>query len=148
MVSYNSLDVVQCLRQYEMFANSLRLIKNIDERNMVIKQLTKLENKIISLTSEIYDEEYNALANKECGLLDDEKNRLTSLIELINQRLSYVEKRCNNHYALTGESINVSEVLGANKLDELGKTNAVEIHIQLQSIFDSMHQVSTQENKL
>ncbi len=36
----------------------------------------------------------------------------------------------------------------ANKLDELGKTNAVEIHIQLQSIFDSMHQVSTQENKL
>lgn len=36
----------------------------------------------------------------------------------------------------------------ANKLDELGKLNAVEIHIQLQSIFDSMHQVSTQENKL
>ncbi len=36
----------------------------------------------------------------------------------------------------------------ANKLDELGKANAVEIHIQLQSIFDSMHQVSTQENKL
>lgn len=36
----------------------------------------------------------------------------------------------------------------ANKLDELGKTNAVEIHIQLQSIFDSMHQVYTQENKL
>ena len=119
MVSYNSLDVVQCLRQYEMFANSLKLIKNVDERNMVVKQLTKLENKIISLTSDIYEEEYNSLANKECGLLDEEKNRLVSLIELINQRLAYVEKRCNNHYALTGESIDAPVVLGADTLDSL-----------------------------
>ena len=36
----------------------------------------------------------------------------------------------------------------ASNLDKLGKDNAVEIHIQLQSIFDSMHQVSTQENKI
>ncbi len=36
----------------------------------------------------------------------------------------------------------------ATKLDALGKENAVEIHIQLQSIFDSMHQVSTQDIKL
>ena len=49
------------------------------------------------------------------------KNTLTGnmLIELINQRLSYVEKRCNDHYELTGESINVLEVRGANQLDEL-----------------------------
>lgn len=36
----------------------------------------------------------------------------------------------------------------ASNLEKLGKDNAVEIHIQLQSIFDSMHQVSTQENKI
>ena len=36
----------------------------------------------------------------------------------------------------------------AANLEKLGKDNAVEIHIQLQSIFDSMHQVSTQENKI
>lgn len=36
----------------------------------------------------------------------------------------------------------------AANLDKLGKDNAVEIHIQLQSIFDSMHQVSTQEQKI
>ena len=82
MVSYNSSDVVQCLRQYDMFANSLRLIKNQEERNMVVKQLTKLEGKIMSLTNDIYLEEYNSLVNKECGLLDEEKERLTALIEL------------------------------------------------------------------
>ena len=117
MVSYNSSEVVQCLRQYEMFANSLKLINNLDERNMIVKQLTKLENRIIALTGEVYNEEYNALINKECRLLDEEENRLIALIELINQRLSYVEKRCNNHYALTGESIDALDVLGADALD-------------------------------
>ena len=41
------------------------------------------------------------------------------LIELINQRLSYVEKRCNSHYQLTGESIDIEDVLGASTLDNL-----------------------------
>ena len=36
----------------------------------------------------------------------------------------------------------------AEKLDALGKENAVDIHIQLQSIFDSMHQVTTIQQKL
>lgn len=119
MITYNSSDVIQCLRQYDMFSNSLKLIKNDEQRSLIIKQLTKLEEKIISLTNDIYEEEYYALANKECKLLDEEKERITSLIELINQRLSYVEKRCNNHYQLTGYSIDVDNVLGASELDEL-----------------------------
>ena len=110
MVSYNNSSVVQCLRQYDMFANSLNLVKTRDEKNMIIKQLTKLENKIIDLTNEIYEEEYYALANKECGLIEEEQSRLNMLIELINQRLSYVEKRCNSHYQLTGESIDINDV--------------------------------------
>ena len=119
MVNYNSSNVVQCLRQYDMFANSLGLVKTRDEKNMIIKQLTKLENKIIDLTNEIYEEEYYALANKECGLIEEEQNRLNMLIDLVNQRLSYVEKRCSSHYQLTGETIDVHDVLGANTLDSL-----------------------------
>lgn len=119
MVSYNNSNVVQCLRQYDMFANSLNLVKTREEKNMIIKQLTKLEHKIIDLTNEIYEEEYYELANKECGLIEDEQKRLNMLIEIINQRLSYVEKRCNSHYQLTGESIDVQDVLGANTLDSL-----------------------------
>ena len=86
MITYNSSDVIQCLRQYDMFSNSLNLIKNEEQRNLIVKQLTKLEEKIISLTNDMYEEEYYALANKECKLLEEEKERITSLIELINQR--------------------------------------------------------------
>ena len=119
MMNYNNSDVVQCLRQYEMFANSLKLVKEPLQREMIVKQLTKLEEKIIDLTNEEYEEEYNALMNRECSYFDDEKKRLVMLIDLINQRLSYVEKRCNNHYALTGESIDVKTVLGSLELDAL-----------------------------
>ena len=119
MISYNGSNVIQSLRQYEMFANSLRLVKSREEKNMIIKQLTKLELKIIEQTNEVYEEEYYTLYNRECGLLEDEKKRITMLIDLINQRLSYVEKRCNDHYQLTGESLDTSDVLGADTLDNL-----------------------------
>ncbi len=78
MLSYSNSNIVQSLRQYDMFANSLNLVKTREEKEMIIKQLTKLENKIISLTNEIYEEEYYELANKECGLIDEELNRLNS----------------------------------------------------------------------
>ena len=119
MVSYNDNAVVQYLRQYEMFSNSLNLVKNREEKDMIIKQLTKLEYKILEVTNESYEEEYYTLANKECGLLDEEKKRVTMLIDLINQRLSYVEKRCNDHYQLTGDTLDAPDVLGANTLDNL-----------------------------
>jgi len=119
MLNYSDSGVVQCLRQYDMFANSLKLVKSKDERDMIVKQLTKLENKIIELTNENYEEEYYTLVNKECGLLDEEKKRLSMLIDLINQRLSYIDKRCNDHYQLTGETIDISDVLGATTLDTL-----------------------------
>lgn len=119
MLTYNNSDVIQCLRQYDMFANSLNLVRNHEEREMIIKQITKLEQKILSLTNEIYEEEYYSLANKECDLLDDEKKRISMLIDLIDQRLSYVEKRCNEYYRLTGKTLDVNDVLGANILDNL-----------------------------
>ena len=119
MTNYNNGNVVQYLRQYEMFSNSLSLVKNREEKDMIIKQLTKLEYKILEATNENYEEEYYTLANKECGLLDEEKKRVTMLIDLINQRLSYVEKRCNDHYQLTGDTLDAPDVLGANTLDNL-----------------------------
>lgn len=102
-----------------MFANSLKLVKSREEKDMIVKQLTKLELKVIEQTNEIYEEEYYALYNKECGLLEEEKKRVAMLVELINQRLSYVEKRCNDHYQLTGETLNINDVLGADTLDNL-----------------------------
>jgi len=102
-----------------MFANSLNLVKSRDERNMIITQLTKLEKKIIDLTNEIYEKEYNELFNKETYLMNDEREKISSLINLINQRLSYIEKRNNSHYQLTGEVVDIGEVLGSSMLDSL-----------------------------
>ena len=119
MMNYQNSNVTQCLRQYDMFANSLNLVKSRDERNMIITQLTKLEKKIIDLTNEIYEKEYNELFNKETYLMNDEREKISSLINLINQRLSYIEKRNNSHYQLTGEVVDIGEVLGSSMLDSL-----------------------------
>ena len=119
MMNYNDSNVNQCLRQYDMFANSLNLVKSRNERNMIITQLTKLEKKIIDLTNEIYEKEYNETLGKETYLMSEEREKLAALIDLINQRLSYVEKRNNSHYQLTGEVVDVSDVLGASTLESL-----------------------------
>ena len=47
---------------------------------------------------------------------------------------------------LSESKLNFSEI--AQKLDALGTNNAVEIRIQLHSIFDSMHQVSTMDDSI
>lgn len=157
MISYNGSNVIQSLRQYEMFANSLRLVKSREEKNMIIKQLTKLELKIIEQTNEVYEEEYYTLYNRECGLLEDEKKRITMLIDLINQRLSYVEKRCNDHYQLTGESLDTSDVLGADTLDNLENrvkiidkyTKNIKLQVELKNEVKSLsNKISLAEEKI
>ena len=157
MISYNDSNVIQSLRQYEMFANSLRLVKSREEKNMIIKQLTKLELKIIEQTNEVYEEEYYTLYNRECGLLEDEKKRITMLIDLINQRLSYVEKRCNDHYQLTGESLDTSDVLGADTLDNLENrvkiidkyTKNIKLQVELKNEVKSLsNKISLAEEKI
>ena len=119
MISYNNSDIIQCLRQYDMFANSLKLVYSEEEKKKIINQLNKLLEKSLSLTNDIYEEEYNALVNKETELLDEEKTRLTLLIELINQRISYVERQCQNHHQITGEHIDYPRVEGYDTLDTL-----------------------------
>lgn len=119
MISYNNSDIIQCLRQYDMFANSLKLVYSEDEKKKIVNQLDKLLEKSLKLTNEIYEEEYNALVNKETSLLDEEKTRLTLLIELINQRISYVERQCQDHYIVTGERIDCPLVMGYDTLDSL-----------------------------
>ena len=88
MISYNNGEEVQSLRQYEMFANSLKLISSNEEKKMVINQLNKLLAKIIKESNVVYEEEYNKLYEREIEFIDEERTRLTLLVELINQRIS------------------------------------------------------------
>ena len=119
MLEYTSRQVTQLLRQYEMFSSSLKLIPSIDERNAVIKQLDRLEEKIIKLTNNIYENAYYLLFNKETYLLEEEKNRLSSLIELISNRMDYVNDRKNKHYELTGKNLDIYNFVGMDVYDTL-----------------------------
>lgn len=119
MINYNSDEVLQYIRQYEMFSSSLKLIPSIDERNAVIKQLDRLEEKIIKLTNNIYENAYYLLFNKETYLLEEEKNRLSSLIELISNRMDYVNDRKNKHYELTGKNLDIYNFVGMDVYDTL-----------------------------
>ena len=118
-MDYTNNDIVACLRQYEMFANSLDMITNPKDRDNIYHQLDRLEEKLIKLTNELYEEEYVTLLNRKTSLLDEEKTRITMLIELISQRLTYIETRKNNHKLLVGHEVNYGSVLGENLLDEL-----------------------------
>ena len=119
MINYNSDEVLQYIRQYEMFSSSLKLIPSIDEKNAIIKQLDRLEEKIIKLTNSIYENAYYSLYNKETCLLEEERNRLGSLIELISNRMDYVNSRKNNHYALTGKNLDIYNFVGLDVYDTL-----------------------------
>ena len=119
MISYNNGEVVQSLRQYEMFANSLKLISSNEEKKMVINQLNKLLAKIIKESNVVYEEEYNKLYEREIEFIDEERTRLTLLVELINQRISYVDKLCQKHYQLTYENIELPPIRGKDELEEL-----------------------------
>lgn len=118
-MDYTNNDIVACLRQYEMFANSLDMITNPKDRDNIYHQLDRLEEKLIKLTNELYEEEYVTLLNRKTSLLDEEKTRITMLIELISQRLTYIEQRKNNHKLLVGHEVSYGSVLGENLLGEL-----------------------------
>lgn len=119
MINYNSDEVLQYIRQYEMFSSSLKLISSIDEKKAIIKQLDRLEEKIIKLTNCVYENAYYSLYNKETYLLEEEKNRLGSLIELISNRMDYVNDRKSKHYELTGINLDIYDFVGIDVYDTL-----------------------------
>ena len=62
-----------------MFANSLDMITNPKDRDNIYHQLDRLEEKLIKLTNELYEEEYVTLLNRKTSLLDEEKTRITKM---------------------------------------------------------------------
>lgn len=126
VLNYNSDEVIQFSRQYNMFSNSLNLVMDSTDRTAIIKELDRLEEKIVRLTNNMYENAYNLLYNKEAYLLDDELNRLTSLIKLIKERTEYINKRRDNHYELTGKYLDIYDFVGLDIYDSLqNKVNII-----------------------
>ena len=118
MIEYVNDSVIKLLKQYDMLAKSLKYINDITQRNDISDQMTKIIKQVLVITNSIYEKKYSQLLNRKVYLIDDEKNRLLELINLINERVVYVNNQLTSNEDLTGISFVPDSILGEDKLDE------------------------------
>ena len=122
MIEYANDSVIRLLKQYDMLAKSLNYIDDITQKNDICNQMTKIIKQVLEITNSIYEEKYKKVASRSVYLMEDEKNRLLELINLINERIAYINNQLTSNKELTGISFETNSVLGEDKLDEY-KTN-------------------------
>lgn len=121
MLDYTSRKIVQLQKQYDMLIKSLQYTDDKEEKNNIYDELNKLQQDILLTTEEMYNEEYNKLYEQKTSLLKEEKDRLISLIELIENRRKYVTEQIENHKQNVLLDFEVPEILGQDKLSEFQK---------------------------
>ena len=85
---------------------SLKYIADITYKNDICDQMTKIINDVLDNTNTVYEKKYNMILNSSVYLIDDERNRLMELINLINERRVYVNNQISSNEELTGIRIN------------------------------------------
>ena len=118
MVEYANETVIKALKQYDMLLKSLKFTTDLNQRQDISYQMTKLVQKVLDITKVIYENKYMKVLNKSTFLMDEEKNRLLELINLINERRTYVNNQVSNNHEVTGISLDTGVVLGEDKLEE------------------------------
>ena len=118
MVEYANELVIKLLKQYDMLAKSLKYINDVSQKNDICNQMTKIISQVLDITNSIYEEKYRQIERRNVFLMDDEKNRLQELINLINERMVYVNNQISSNEELTGISFNVDYILGEDRLEE------------------------------
>lgn len=115
-MNYTNREVIRRLKQYDMFLGSLNLTTDSLQRERICDQLDKIEKQILLDTNSEYEEEYLSLSSKESKLLEEEKDKLRSLISLIENRRSYLNQRKEKHKEVTGSLVELTTFLGEDKL--------------------------------
>ena len=118
MIEYASETVIKLLKQYDMLLKSLKFTTDLKQKQEVCLQMTRIIQRVLDITRKVYEEKYLKVLNRSTFLMDEERNRLLELINLINERKTYVTNQIDNNYENTGISFNVDDVLGEDKLDE------------------------------
>lgn len=121
MLDYTSRKIVQLQKQYDMLIKSLQYTDDKEEKNNIYDELNKLQQDILLTTEEMYNEEYNKLYEQKTSLLKEEKDRLISLIELIENRRKYVTEQIEKHKQNVLLDFEVPKILGQDKLSEFQK---------------------------
>lgn len=118
MIEYANETVIKALRQYDMLFKSLKFISDVEQKNDVCLQMTRIIENVLNITNSIYEEKYNKIVNRSTYLMDEERNRLLELINLINERRAYVNNQIANNREVTGIDFEVSDILGEDRVDE------------------------------
>lgn len=118
MIEYANDSVIKLLKQYDMFAKSLNYIDDIEQKNDVCHQMTKIIEEVLEITSSIYEKKYRKILSRSVYLMEDEKNRLLELVNLINERRAYINNQITSHQELTGIVINTYSVPGEENLEK------------------------------
>ncbi len=124
MLEYTSREIVQAEKQYDMLLASLEYCDEKDKEDLYI-ELDKIQENILSATNDIYEETYNKLISKHTSLIDEEQEKLTNIISLIEDRIKYINEKRQKHKDITGTLIEIPKVLGEEKLADY--KNKIEI---------------------
>lgn len=118
MIEYANESVIRVLKQYEMFSKTLKFTTDLKQKQEICYQMTLLIEKVLDITSKVYEEKYLKTFNRSTYLMDEEKNRLLELINLINERRTYVNNQISNNAEVTGINLDPGTILGEDKLEE------------------------------
>ena len=117
MIEYANESTVKFLKQYDMLSKSLNFTTDSDQRQEISYQMTKIIQNILDSTNTIYEKKYKKIVNRSTFLMNEEKNRLLELINLINERKTFINNQISSNEELTGITFDYPEVLGEEELD-------------------------------
>lgn len=138
IMDYTSQKTDQLQKRYDMLLKSV-VFSNSEERKNIYYELDKIETGILSSTEFLYNQEYEDLFNVKTSLLKEEKERLVSLIDLIENRCRYVSNEVIRHRANVNKDFEMPTVLGEDKIGEFQRKI---------KIIDKYNQNSRLKNKL
>lgn len=118
MIEYASESVIKLLKQYDMLSKSLKYTTIGEERTDICYQMTRIIQDVIEITNNSYEIKYLKVEKRTAYLMDEEKSRLLELINLINERRTYVNNQIINNRELTGINLDPGMLLGEDKLEE------------------------------
>ena len=117
MIEYANESVIKLLKQYDMFSKSLSFTTDLKQKNDICYEMTKIIQSVLEITNSIYEEKYKIVEKRSVYLMDEEKTRLLELINLVNERRTYVNNQIISNKELTGLGIDVGSILGEEKLE-------------------------------
>lgn len=118
MIEYANESVIKALKQYNMLSKSLKFTTDLKQKQEICYQMTLMIEKVLDKTNKIYEEKYQKIVSRTTYLMDEEKNRLLELINLINERRTYVNNQISNNVEITGINFEANPILGEDKIDE------------------------------